>query len=151
MPSHLHRMEVNVPIEAVWKFVSSINHWAPLVPGYIEHEILNERESNWKFKSDLGVMKKKIYLKVEITNWVEPEKVTFNLTGINEKFSGNGFFEATKLTHNKTSMTGFLDITAGGALAKMVNPILKTSLPEMTVELTNAVGHKIEEIAGILF
>ena len=43
MCSHLHRMEVNAPFHHVWKFVSSIDQWAPLVPGYIDHEILNER------------------------------------------------------------------------------------------------------------
>ncbi len=43
MCSHIHRIEVNAPIPIVWKFVSSIDRWAPLVPGYIEHEILNER------------------------------------------------------------------------------------------------------------
>ena len=47
--------------------------WAPLVPGYIEHEILNENESMWKFKSELGMMKKIIQLKVVITNWLRTQ------------------------------------------------------------------------------
>ena len=54
MSSHLHEMAVDAPIRTVWEFVRSIDHWAPLVPGYIEHEILNEKESSWKFKSELG-------------------------------------------------------------------------------------------------
>jgi carbon monoxide dehydrogenase subunit G len=149
--SHLHEMVVNVPIHTVWKFIHSIDHWAPLVPGYIEHVILNEKESTWKFKSDLGIMKKKIHLKVKIIEWLEPEKVTFILTGLNEKFIGNGYFEATMLQKNKTSMVGYLEITAEGTLAKIVNPILKSSIPEMTEELTMAVGKKIEEIAGEMY
>jgi carbon monoxide dehydrogenase subunit G len=147
LSSHLHRMVVNVPIHKVWKFVHSMDHWAPLVPGYIEHEILNEKESIWKFKSDLGIMKKKVHLKVEITDWLEPEKVTFMLVGLNEKFIGNGYFEAKMLTKHKTSMTGYLDIIAEGKLAKIVNPILKSNIPEMTEEFTIAVGQKIEAIA----
>ena len=55
------------------------------MPGYIEHEMLNDKESMWKFKSKLGMMKKKIQLKVVITNWIEPDRVTFDLKGINEK------------------------------------------------------------------
>lgn len=151
MSSHLHKMVVNVPIHAVWKFIHSIDHWAPLVPGYIEHVILNEKESTWKFKSSLGMMKKKIHLKVEITDWLEPKKVNFILTGLNEKFFGNGYFEATMLTKTKTSMVGYLEITAEGTLAKIVNPILKSSIPDMTEELTVAVGQKIEEIAGEMY
>ncbi|WP_394232373.1 CoxG family protein [Niallia oryzisoli] len=148
MSSHVHKMEVNVPIETVWKFVQSMDAWAPLIPGYIDHEIINERESTWTFKSAFGIIKKKIHLKVDITNWIEPEKVTFNLMGINEKFNGYGYFKAAKISEHKTSMTGFLDITAGGKLAKVMNPLLKTSIPEMTEELTLAVGQKIEEIVN---
>ena len=44
-------------------------------------------------------------------------------------------------------MTGFLDITASGTLAKMVN-LSKTSIPELTEELTIAVGQKIAEIVN---
>ncbi len=32
----------------------------------------------WEFKSDLGLMKKKIKLEVNILEWIEPDKVTFN-------------------------------------------------------------------------
>ncbi|MBB6445223.1 CoxG family protein [Bacillus benzoevorans] len=149
MSSHQHEMTVNASLENVWKFVRSIDNWAPLVPGYLEHEMLNETESTWKFKSDLGIVKKKIHLKVNITQWIELDKVSFNLTGINEKISGQGYFKAIKLTNKQTKMIGFLDITAGGTLAKVVNPLLKTSIPEFTEELTSAVGKKIVDLEGI--
>lgn len=149
MSTHQHEVIVNAPLKKVWEFVRSIDNWAPLVPGYIEHELLNETESTWKFKSDLGIVKKKIHLKVNITQWIELEKVTFNLTGINEKISGHGYFKAIRLTNKQTKMIGFLDITAGGPLAKVVNPILNTSIPEFTEELTSAVGKKIVELESI--
>ncbi|WP_071395188.1 CoxG family protein [Bacillus tuaregi] len=148
MSSHVHKMEVNVPIDKVWKFVESMDAWAPLIPGYIEHEMINERESNWTFKSAFGILKKKIQLKVNITNWIEPERVTFDIMGINEKLNGHGYFKAVKISDNRTSMTGYLEITAGGKLAKVMNPLLKTSIPEMTEELTLAVGQKIEDIVN---
>ncbi len=151
MYSHLHRIEVNAPISIVWQFVSSIDRWAPLVPGYIEHEILNERESMWKFKSEHGMMKKTIQLKVLITNWVEPNKVTFDLKNLNEKLNGNGYFEAIQISDNKTSMAGFIELIACGTWAKMVNPLLKTNIPIMIEELTKSVGHEIESIEGNLY
>lgn len=151
MYSHIHRIEVNAPIYMVWKFVCSIDRWAPLVPGYIEHEILNERESMWKFKSEHGMMKKMIQLKVVITNWIEPNKVTFDLKSMNEKLHGNGYFEATQLSNNKTSMAGFIELIASGTWAKMVNPLLKTNIPIIIEELTKNVGHEIESLEGNVY
>ena len=151
MYSHLHRIEVNAPIPIVWKFVSSIDRWAPLVPGYIEHEILNERESMWKFKSEHGMMKKTIQLKVVITNWVEPNKVTFDLKSLNEKLNGNGYFEAIQISDNKTSIAGFIELIACGTWAKMVNPLLKTNIPIMIEELTKSVGYEIESLERNLY
>ena len=145
MPFYSHQLEVNASIDSVWKFVSDMDNWAPLVPGYIEHQILNEKESTWSFKSDVGFMKKKIELKVEITNWEEPTKVTFTLTGLNEKLAGHGYFIAEAITNEKSHMTGFLDIKAEGMMAKMANSILSSSLPEITAELTEAVASKLEE------
>ena len=55
-------------------------------------------------------MKKMIQLKVVITNWVEPNKVTFDLKSMNEKLNGNGYFEAIQLSNNKTSMAGFIEL-----------------------------------------
>lgn len=60
MASCTHQAEVNIPIEAIWSFVSDIGNWAPLVPGYIAHEVLSDKESTWSFKSDIGIIKKKL-------------------------------------------------------------------------------------------
>ncbi|MGM7722457.1 CoxG family protein [Metabacillus sp. Hm71] len=145
MQSELYKVKANLPIHSIWRFVSVMDNWAPLVPGYIEHVIVNERESIWKFKTDLGMIKKKIELKVEITNWIEPTKVTFNLTGINEKMTGKGYFEADEITESSTCMTGFLEIIPEGKMAKMINNKLKKNLSDMTKELTEAIIEKIGE------
>ncbi|WP_075981725.1 CoxG family protein [Bacillus massilinigeriensis] len=146
MPTGLHQVDLNVPIEEVWKFVSVMDQWAPLVPGYIEHQILSDLESTWTFISDLGLVKKKISLMVKISSINAPTKVKFDLTGINENFSGNGYFEAKNVDGDKTLMTGCLDIQAQGIMAKMVNGILKTYVPQLTMELSEAVGEKLREI-----
>jgi carbon monoxide dehydrogenase subunit G len=148
MPSELYKVEVTLPIQSIWRFISVMDNWAPLVPGYLEHEIINDKESTWKFKSDLGVIKKKIHLKVDITSWIEPTKVTFNLTGINEKMTGQGYFEAQKINENNTLMSGYLEITPEGKMAKMINSKLKKNLVDMTEELTKAIISKVEEVEG---
>ena len=150
MPKGIHEVVLELPIDRIWNFVSLMDNWAPLVPGYISHEIINESESTWKFKGDLGFVKKKVKLKVDITGWEEPNKVTFNLTGRKVNFAGNGYFEAEEIEENKyTKVTGCLDITAAGPMASMVNAALKSFVPETARELTTAVANEIMKIEQI--
>ncbi|MDP4083229.1 MAG: SRPBCC family protein [Bacillota bacterium] len=144
MPSGMHQVVLEVPIERVWNFVKNMDHWAPLVPGYIRHEKVNERQSTWEFYSDIGILKKKISLMVTIKEWLEPTKVTFDLKGLNENFTGKGYFQAEAIGSEKTRMIGLLDIVAEGLMGKMVNNILKTSVPEMTTELTENIAANIK-------
>ncbi|HLT57030.1 MAG TPA: SRPBCC family protein [Bacillota bacterium] len=149
MPSGVHNIKLNVPIENVWNFVSVIDNWAPLVPGYISHEIISDKESTWSFKGDLGFMKKTVKLKVDITSWEEPNRVTFNLTGLSDNFVGEGYFLAEKIDDHTTQMSGSLDITARGAMGPMINSILKNFVPQTTEELTTAVANKIIETENL--
>ncbi|QTH42537.1 SRPBCC family protein [Cohnella sp. LGH] len=149
MPNGIHTIELPVAIDKIWNFVSDMNKWAPLVPGYIEHEILSDRQSTWAFKGDLGFMKKTVKLKIDIKEWIEPTKVTFDLSGLSDNFGGNGYFEAETVDDNTTKMTGCLDITAKGAMGPMVNTILKTFVPKTAQELSEAIANRIEEIENV--
>ncbi|MFE3974051.1 MULTISPECIES: CoxG family protein [unclassified Peribacillus] len=143
MSEGLHSIILPVPIRTVWGFVSSINRWAPLVPGYINHEMINDGTLIWEFKSDLGLMKKKIKLEVNILEWNEPDKVTFKLKGLNEKFEGHGYFLAEQCGSGQTKMTGCLAITAKGAKAPIVNALLKTYVPQMIIEFSEAIAQSL--------
>lgn len=145
MPEGKHDIVIDVPIEKVWDFVKDMDNWAPLLPGYISHEKLNEKQSNWTFKETVGVLKKKISLQVSIREWIEPTRVTFDLKGINENLTGNGYFNAEALGKNRTKMTGYLEMTAEGALAPVMNAVMKTSLPKSGQELTTSIAQKLEE------
>lgn len=149
MPNGTHTIELPVPIENIWDLVSDMNKWAPLVPGYIEHEILSDKQSTWKFKGDLGFMKKTVKLQIDIKEWIEPTKVTFDLKGLSDNFNGGGYFIAEKITDASTKMTGHLDITAGGMMGAMVNTILKNFVPDTAKELTEAIGAEILEIEKV--
>lgn len=149
MPNGTHSLELPVSIQHIWDFVSDMDKWAPLVPGYIAHEIINDRQSTWSFKGDLGFMKKTVKLQIDITNWMEPTKVTFDLKGLSDNFAGGGYFEAEAIDGDHTKMSGHLDITAKGAMGPMVNTILKTFVPKTAEELTRAVAGKIAEIEKV--
>jgi carbon monoxide dehydrogenase subunit G len=149
MANSMTRIELAVPIVKIWNFVQSMDNWAPLVPGYIAHEIVNEKESNWIFTGDLGLIRKKINMNVMITSLSAPNEVRFTLTGISEKLTGTGSFEAKNLEPNRTAMTGSLEINAKGPKGPMINTFLKSKLPQITKELTEAVANKILELKRI--
>ncbi|WP_284139146.1 SRPBCC family protein [Virgibacillus sp. LDC-1] len=143
MPHGTHEMSMNVPIFSVFSFVSDMDNWAPLINGYVEHKKLNEKQSTWKFKGDLGIIQKTIYMGVEITEWKEPTLITFDLVGLNENFKGNGYFQATPINQSKTNVTSSLNITAKGFKAPVANPVLKSLVPKTTMELTKAIEKKL--------
>jgi carbon monoxide dehydrogenase subunit G len=145
MPVGMHEITMNVPIKKVWEFVKDMDNWAPLLPGYISHEKISEQKSNWTFRENVGILKKKISLQVTIKEWIEPTRVTFDLKGINENISGHDYFTAEALEQNRTKMTGYLEMTAGGALAPVMNAVMKTSLPKSGEELTIAIAEKLKE------
>lgn len=148
MPQGIHEIDLDLPVQTIWEFVSVMENWIPLVPGYISHEIINERQSTWMFNGDIGIMKKKIHLQVDITEWTPPSLVKFNLTGINENFSGEGYFKTASLGNQRTRMTCSLDITAKGVKAPMINSVHKSLVPKTTTELAEAVANRMLEMAS---
>jgi carbon monoxide dehydrogenase subunit G len=74
----------------VWDFVKDMNHWAPFLTGYQSHEIVDETDSVWTLKGDVGILSRMVKLRAHVTEWIEGEKVSFTLTGLNEKVDGGG-------------------------------------------------------------
>ncbi|WP_042457344.1 CoxG family protein [Neobacillus dielmonensis] len=146
MPSGIHQVEINVPINVIWEFVKDMDNWAPLVPNYVSHEKLTERTSTWEFKSDIGIIKKKISLLIDIIEWLEPTKVCFTLKGQKDKYSGEGYFEAKAINHKKTKLTGYLEVNVNGKLSSAVNSKLESVLPEAVEEMANAISSKLVEL-----
>ncbi|GEL03644.1 SRPBCC family protein [Rummeliibacillus sp. G93] len=143
MATASHTVEVNVPQKDVWEFVSKMENWATLVPGYREHEMMDEQHSNWTFAGNVGVLKKEVKVEITITSWDEPNKISFTLTGLTDKFTGNGYFEGEAISEEKTKMTGYLEVKAGGFAAPVLNPIFQAVLPKATSMLTNRVANRI--------
>jgi carbon monoxide dehydrogenase subunit G len=90
MPEVEYTTVVNLPPEKVWDFVKDMNNWAPFLTGYQKHEIVNETDSIWTLKGDVGVLARTVELKAHITEWNGPERVSFTLAGINELVDGGG-------------------------------------------------------------
>lgn len=144
MATGTHTVEVPVGIEHVWDFVSDMEKWAKLVPGYNAHEMIDEKHSNWTFKGNVGVLKKTVEVEITILEWLAPSKVTFELKGLSDNFTGNGYFLAESIDTENTKMTGFLEVVAGGLAGPVLNPIFKPIVPKATQMLTDRVANKIK-------
>lgn len=145
MPSEKQQIELAIPINVIWDFIRDANNWAPLVPGYIQHEQMTDSIITWEFKSDLGIMKKKVSLIIDIKEWNEPTRVSFELRRNNEKYLGEGYFEAHAVNQNKTLLTGYLEINASGALGSLANSLFKNAIPKSSEEVAAAISTKLKE------
>lgn len=90
MPEVEYATTMSLPRPLIWEFVKDMNNWAPFLTGYQKHEILDETDSVWTLKGDVGILSRVVRLQAHITRWVDQERVEFTLTGLNEKVDGGG-------------------------------------------------------------
>jgi carbon monoxide dehydrogenase subunit G len=90
MPEVAYTTAMRLPLGTVWTFVSDMNNWAPFLTGYQKHEVLDATDSLWTLKGEVGILSRRVELRAHVTEWVEPEKVSFTLTGVNEAIDGGG-------------------------------------------------------------
>lgn len=143
MPNAIHTVELPLSKEVIWNFLKDYNNWAPLIPGYIEHEAQHETQFTWTLLADLGFTKKKITLQVDITDSIAPTDVKFNIKGLSDNFDGNGYFNITSGYSESVTVTGSLDLSAGGFMGMMINPVLESFVPKATSDLTNSIETKL--------
>ncbi|WP_019241245.1 MULTISPECIES: CoxG family protein [Bacillus] len=145
MPSSVHSIVINASLQETWGFVGSFNNWAPLMPGYIKHELKSDQEAIWDFLGDFGFVKKNVSLLVHQIKIEDHSKLSFKLQGINDNFDGSGYFQVEELSENQTKITGSLDISAGGFMGAMINNVLKTFVPKTTNEIVESIGNQLIE------
>jgi len=90
MPEVEYATSMALPTSVVWEFVKDMNNWAPFLTGYQTHEIIDDTDSVWTLKGDVGILSRVVKLRAHITEWVEPDRIAFTLTGLNEKVDGGG-------------------------------------------------------------
>ncbi len=90
MPEVEYTTTMALSRDLVWDFVKDMNNWAPMLTGYQTHEILDETDSLWTLKGDVGILSRVVKLRAHVTEWIDRERVTFTLTGLNEKVDGGG-------------------------------------------------------------
>ncbi len=148
MPSVQHTAIVNAPIEVVWKYLDKMANWAPYLKGYQKHEEQNDKESIWTLKGDMGVLARVVQIKITITDWVEPEKVAFNIDGITERVTGKGTFIATSKSADTTELFFEFTINAGGLIGPVANVLMKPMLKPVATDMGDNIKKDIESASA---
>lgn len=139
-----HTVNISAPLQNVWKYVSQIENWATLVPAYKEHEQVDENQSIWTFEGNFKGFKKTVKMELNITEFTEPTNISFEIKGLTDNFTGSGKFSAEQL-EDQTTMTGILEIHAGGLSGAVLNPVIKMVLPKVTTRLTEKIAREIKQ------
>ena len=148
MPTVDYTRTIDIPLAEVWSFVRDMNNWAPLVKGYQSHEVLDERASIWNVKADLGFLSRATKARVDITEWVEGERVAFTMKGINEPIEGAGRIQLRE-TETGTEIHGQATLNFGGLMGpianKLIGPLVREQAEELVTKIAAAVQERSEE------
>lgn len=139
-----HAVIIPASVENVWEYVSHIENWAILVPAYKEHEQIDEQKSVWTFEGNIKGFKKIVKMELSITEFHEPSIIRFELKGLTDNFTGSGKFTAEE-TAGQTTMTGTIEVNAGGLTGALLTPVIKMVLPKVTIRLTEKIARQVKQ------
>ena len=149
MPEVAYTTEMRLPQGAAWAFVSDMNNWAPFLTGYQKHEIVDGTDSLWTLKGEVGILSRIVELRAHVTEWIEPEKVSFTLTGINEVVDGGGTLvlrraaATSKEAAPAPARAGWLRRLLG-AVARLLFRLTHRESPAPTLPAPRASGEGVE-------
>ncbi len=149
----------------IWAFVHDYANWAPLLPGYVSHDVESETDSLWTLRGDLGPFSREVKLRVQITEQTAPARVAFEMVGVGEPATGGGAFDlvagaAPQVTWwqrlwrwiTRTPPPSPADceirftfaIDAGGPMAPMINALLAPYAAQVAQTLLERVAERLE-------
>ncbi len=137
--------KVDVPLEVMWDFIKDFSNWAPMVKGYQQHEMVSDQESIWTIRGEFGPFSRLTKFHTTITEWVQRDRVGFELKGLNEPVTGFGNVRLSQGTDSGScGIVAEIGFNAGGALGPLINrlvsPWVRTVAEEMVEKLVAAVN-----------
>lgn len=153
MPTISYTTTVTEPPEAVWEFAQDMDNWAPFLRGYESHQKVDERQSLWTLKGEVGGLSKATKFKAHVTEWLPMDRVTFTLLAVNAPLSGGGEIRMSEiwLDGGNTRGTKYsvdLTIEFGGILGPVINRYIDRMLSPVAEELANKIAAAVEARAA---
>jgi len=136
---------VDIPLDVMWDFIKDFGNWAPMVKGYQTHDMVDEKKSIWTIRGEFGPFSRLTKFDNIITEWVEKDRVAFELKGLNEPVAGYGMVQlAPANAGSGSTISAEVGFNAGGALGPLINrlvrPWVRTVAEELVEKLIAAVN-----------
>jgi len=142
MAEHTHTLTTHLSAQTVWDFVSDMDQWAPFLLGYQAHDKRSDTESTWTIKADLASLSRTVDFRVQITEWVEPERVSFTLEGVGEPMRGDGAFGIDELDASQAATKQAAESPAPGFFVRLWAILLRRLLGDgQTRAVASGVAH----------
>ena len=100
-----HSVDVNASVDELWEFIARFENWAPYVIGFQQLSTVSEDRTIWKLRGDVGILSREVDIQVDVTNWQQPERAEFDLTGITERLTGKGVISIESATTDSSAAT----------------------------------------------
>jgi carbon monoxide dehydrogenase subunit G len=153
VPEVAYTTVVHAPQMAIWDFVKVMDNWAPYVTGYQSHEVIDDADSIWTLKGDVGVLSRVVQFRVHITEWAGPARVAFTMSGLNEQTEGEGLFVMGPVTGEIETSSAPAAPRRGwwrSLRSRMILFFYRRSNPQQTERIVSQTGPAASQLAFTL-
>lgn len=135
-----YAVTVDIPLDVIWNFIEDFDNWAPMIKGYESHEKIDEKNSIWMIRGEFGSFSRLTKFNNKITEWVEKERVAFEMTGVNEPVNGGGSVVLTPENDGSSvRISAAVGFQAGGMMGPLINRMIKPMMLTVSEELVEKI------------
>jgi len=138
------KFQVNADQISIWNLMNDPVELGKCIPGCEEVIVINETDSRWKMKINVGVISRKIDAKAKVTHRVQPSDLEINLEGVDGDLSGQFIVTLASANPNVTSINFTANINARGPFQWIVNQVIRSQLDSFVDNFSHCISKKIE-------
>ena len=142
MPKVESVFKVNLPVKAVWSFMSDRNEVGCLFPGCKGVKIIDDLDALWKVKVTFGPFSRVVEMKTHTTVFKEFEQLSWIGGGDHIHMSGDVILR--KLSDSETEVTYHLEAHVTGPFAMLQDIVVAEKLREMKKKFIKNIKDELE-------
>lgn len=142
MPSKEIIFSVQLPLKAVWSFMSDRREVGCLFPGCKGVKIINDLDSIWTVRFSLGPFTRTLEMETHTTELREFEQLSWVAHGDN--ISASGSVGLRKLSEDETEVTYRIEGHVTGHFHLLQDIVIAEKLGELTRKFMKAVKERLE-------
>ncbi len=142
MPSKETVFTIELPIKAVWSFLSDRHEVGCLFPGCKGVKILNDRDSIWTIKMSFGPFSRTVEMKAHTTEMVEHERMSWTAQG--DHLQTSGFVSLRSISEGETEVTYRLEGHVSGPFSALQDIVVAEKLGELVRKFVVNIKERLE-------